>query len=201
MYIHHTGRDGIKTQHADNVVIENNEIGFTGVRDASNAEGIDVMGSIVATIRGNYVHDTATTAFTSKQVRGKPLWKPPPSGTAERVGINPNRHEEFVTRADCQPVRSPEADPLQTAPRETQLPPAAGLAPGMGGADNRALMKESAQAAASPDSVLVRRAAGARPLWSNVSVRPLATGTRSPHSVVTRLLKDASPSSASAQAQ
>jgi len=66
VYIHHTGRDGIKTQHADNVVIENNEIGFTGVRDPSNAEGIDVIGSIVATIRGNYVHDTATTGIYVK---------------------------------------------------------------------------------------------------------------------------------------
>ena len=66
VYIHHTGRDGIKGQNADNVVIENSEIGFTGVRDSSNAEGIDLMGSIVATIRGNYVHDTATTGIYVK---------------------------------------------------------------------------------------------------------------------------------------
>lgn len=66
VYIHHTGRDGIKGQSADQVVIENSEIGFTGVRDSSNAEGIDLMGSIVATVRGNYVHDTATTGIYVK---------------------------------------------------------------------------------------------------------------------------------------
>jgi hypothetical protein len=64
--IHHTGRDGIKAQSADGVVIEGCEISFTGVRDASNAEGIDIMGSIGATVRGNYVHDIATTGVFVK---------------------------------------------------------------------------------------------------------------------------------------
>lgn len=65
-YIHHTGRDGIKAQRADNVRIEDNEIGPTGVRDGSNAEGIDVIGSIVATIRGNYIHDITTNGLYVK---------------------------------------------------------------------------------------------------------------------------------------
>ena len=66
VYIHHTGRDGIKAQSADGVVIESCEIASTGVRDASNAEGIDVMGSIGATVRGNYLHDIATTGIFVK---------------------------------------------------------------------------------------------------------------------------------------
>ena len=64
--IHHTGRDGIKAQSADGLRIEGCEISFTGVRDASNAEGIDIMGSIGATVRGNYVHDIATTGIFVK---------------------------------------------------------------------------------------------------------------------------------------
>jgi hypothetical protein len=64
--IHHTGRDGIKTQSADGVLIELCEISSTGVRDASNAEGIDVMGSLGATVRRNYVHDIATTGIFVK---------------------------------------------------------------------------------------------------------------------------------------
>ena len=66
LYIHHTGRDGIKTQSADGVLIEDCEVAFTGVRDASNAEGIDVMGSIGATVRRNHVHDIATTGIFVK---------------------------------------------------------------------------------------------------------------------------------------
>ena len=66
LYIHHTGRDGIKVQQADDVVIEDCEIGFTGVRDASNAEGIDVMGIIGGLIRRNYIHDTATNGLFVK---------------------------------------------------------------------------------------------------------------------------------------
>jgi hypothetical protein len=66
VYIHHTGRDGIKSQNADGVLIEGCEIAFTGVRDASNAEGIDVMGSIGAMLRRNYVHDVATTGIYVK---------------------------------------------------------------------------------------------------------------------------------------
>jgi hypothetical protein len=64
--IRHTGRDGIKAQNADGLLIEACEVASTGVRDASNAEGIDVMGSIGATVRGNYVHDIATTGIFVK---------------------------------------------------------------------------------------------------------------------------------------
>lgn len=66
VYIHHTGRDGIKVQQADAVVIEDSEVAFTGVRDPSNADGIDIMGSLVATVRRNYVHDIATTGIYIK---------------------------------------------------------------------------------------------------------------------------------------
>jgi hypothetical protein len=64
--IHHTGRDGIKTQNADGVLIDLCEIASTGVRDASNAEGIDVMGSRGAIVRRNHVHDIATTGIFVK---------------------------------------------------------------------------------------------------------------------------------------
>ena len=64
--IHHTGRDGIKAQSADGLLIERCEIASTGVRDASNAEGIDIMGSIGATVRRNHVHDIATTGIYVK---------------------------------------------------------------------------------------------------------------------------------------
>lgn len=66
LLIHHTGRDGIKSQSADGLLIEGCEVSFTGVRDASNAEGIDVMGSLGATVRRNYVHDIATTGIFVK---------------------------------------------------------------------------------------------------------------------------------------
>jgi parallel beta helix pectate lyase-like protein len=66
VHIHHTGRDGIKAQSVDGLVIEVCEIAFTGVRDPGNAEGIDVMGSIGATVRRNYVHDIATTGIFVK---------------------------------------------------------------------------------------------------------------------------------------
>ncbi|MEW6128939.1 MAG: PKD domain-containing protein [Acidobacteriota bacterium] len=55
-----SGRDCIKTFNADNLLIEKCEIGPSGVRDASNAEGIDSIGSLGVTIRENYIHDTAT---------------------------------------------------------------------------------------------------------------------------------------------
>ena len=37
MRIHHTGRDGIKAQNADGLLIEHCEIASTGVRDPGNA--------------------------------------------------------------------------------------------------------------------------------------------------------------------
>ena len=67
VHIHdHTGRDGIKAQNADGLLIEHCEIASTGVRDPGNAEGIDVMGSIGVTVRRNYVHDIATTGILVK---------------------------------------------------------------------------------------------------------------------------------------
>ena len=64
--IHHTGCDSIKTFNADNLLIEDCEIGPSGVRDSSNAEGIDSIGSIGATIRRCYIHDTATNGVYLK---------------------------------------------------------------------------------------------------------------------------------------
>ncbi len=65
-HIRNSGRDGIKTFNADNLLIEDCEIGPTGVRDASNAEGIDSIGSVRVTIRNCYVHDAATTGIYLK---------------------------------------------------------------------------------------------------------------------------------------
>jgi hypothetical protein len=85
--VHDTGRDGIKAYMADGLVIEDTEIYNTGMRDSSNAEGIDVMSSIPATtvagaygviIRRNYVHHTATSAIQVK-------------GGARRVLVERNR--------------------------------------------------------------------------------------------------------------
>jgi len=74
--IHDTGRDAIKAYMADGLIIEDSEAYNTGKRDASNAEGLDIMSSIPTStsasaygviVRRNYVHDTATTAI---QVKG-----------------------------------------------------------------------------------------------------------------------------------
>lgn len=65
-YIHGTGRDCIKTFNADNLLIEDCEIGPSGLRDPSNAEGIDSIGSVGVTIRNCYVHDAATTGIYLK---------------------------------------------------------------------------------------------------------------------------------------
>ena len=65
-YIHGSGRDCIKTFNADNLLIEDCEIGPSGLRDPSNAEGIDSIGSVGVTIRNCYVHDAATTGIYLK---------------------------------------------------------------------------------------------------------------------------------------
>jgi parallel beta helix pectate lyase-like protein len=65
-FIHHTGRDAVKTFNADRLLIEDCEIAFSGVRDGSNAEGIDSIGSVGVTIRGCYIHDTATNGLYLK---------------------------------------------------------------------------------------------------------------------------------------
>ena len=65
-HIHHTGRDCIKTFNADELEIEDCEIGPSGARDPSNAEGIDSIGSVGVTIRNCYVHDTTTNGIYLK---------------------------------------------------------------------------------------------------------------------------------------
>jgi PKD repeat protein len=61
-----SGRDCVKTFNADNLLIEKCDIGPSGVRDASNAEGIDSIGSVGITIRDNYFHDIATNGLYLK---------------------------------------------------------------------------------------------------------------------------------------
>jgi PKD repeat protein len=64
--IYNSGRDCIKTFNSDNLIIEKCDIGPSGLRDASNAEGIDSIGSVGVTIRDCYIHDTATTGLYLK---------------------------------------------------------------------------------------------------------------------------------------
>jgi len=64
--IHNTGRDCIKTFNADQLAIEDCDIGPSGVRDPSNAEGIDSIGSVGVIIRRCRIHDTATNGLYLK---------------------------------------------------------------------------------------------------------------------------------------
>jgi hypothetical protein len=64
--IHNTGRDCIKTFNADQLLIEDCEIGPSGLREPRNAEGIDSIGSVGVTIRNCYVHDTTTNGIYLK---------------------------------------------------------------------------------------------------------------------------------------
>lgn len=64
--IWNSGRDCIKTFNSDNLIIEKCNIGPSGLRDASNAEGIDSIGSVGVTIRDCYIHDTATNGLYLK---------------------------------------------------------------------------------------------------------------------------------------
>lgn len=64
--VRNTGRDCIKAFNADDLVIEDSEIGPSGLRDPSNAEGIDLMASIGATVRNCYIHNTATNGLYYK---------------------------------------------------------------------------------------------------------------------------------------
>lgn len=64
--IHGSGRDCIKTYNADDLVILECQIGPSGLRDPSNAEGIDIIGSIGAIIRRCHIHDTATNGIYVK---------------------------------------------------------------------------------------------------------------------------------------
>jgi PKD repeat protein len=64
--IHSSGRDCIKMYNADQMTIENCEIGPSGLRDPSNAEGIDSVGGRNTVIRGCYIHDIATNGLYLK---------------------------------------------------------------------------------------------------------------------------------------
>jgi hypothetical protein len=85
LYVHHTGRDGLKIQKADGVIIEDCEIGFTGIRDSSNAEGIDMMATVGATVRRNHIHDTATNGIFVKAGTRQALVD---SNVVERTGYS-----------------------------------------------------------------------------------------------------------------
>jgi len=69
--IHGPGREGIKINgdngHSQNVIVEDCEIYDTGVRDDSNAEGVDICSSYNITLRNNYFHDIATCGFYAKK--------------------------------------------------------------------------------------------------------------------------------------
>ena len=65
-HIFGTGRDCVKMFNADNATIEGCDIGPSGVRDSSNAEGIDSVGSRNTVVRGCYIHDTTTTGLYLK---------------------------------------------------------------------------------------------------------------------------------------
>ncbi len=65
--IHNTGRDCIKiTPGCDDILIRNCEIYNSGVRDDSNAEGIDVVNGDRVTVQDCWIHDTATTGIYLK---------------------------------------------------------------------------------------------------------------------------------------
>ena len=61
-----TGRDCFKTFNADNLLIDGCNIGPSGLRDSSNAEGIDSIGSHGVTVRNCFVHDIATNGIYFK---------------------------------------------------------------------------------------------------------------------------------------
>lgn len=65
--IHHSGRDAVKIKpNCDDVLIANNVIANSGVRDGSNAEGIDNVNGDRMTVLDNHIHDTATTGLYFK---------------------------------------------------------------------------------------------------------------------------------------
>ena len=65
-HVHNTGAKGIKTFNADHLLIEDCEVGHTGVRDPSNGEGIDSIGSKGVTVRRCYIHDTTANGVYFK---------------------------------------------------------------------------------------------------------------------------------------
>ena len=65
--VHDTGRDAIKiTPGCDDVTIRRAEIFNTGIRDNSNAEGIDNVNGDRMIVRDSYVHDIATNGIYFK---------------------------------------------------------------------------------------------------------------------------------------
>jgi hypothetical protein len=65
--VHSTGRDCIKiTPKSNNVTIRRAEIYNSGVRDNSNAEGIDNVNGDGMIVEDSYIHDTATTGVYFK---------------------------------------------------------------------------------------------------------------------------------------
>jgi len=65
--VHHTGRDAIKiTPGCDDVTIRRAEIFSSGVRDSSNAEGIDNVNGDRMTVQDSYLHDIATNGIYFK---------------------------------------------------------------------------------------------------------------------------------------
>lgn len=65
-HIHDTGADCIKSYQSDGLTVEDCEIGPSGIRDPSDAEGIDSVASIGVVIRRCYIHDTATNGVYLK---------------------------------------------------------------------------------------------------------------------------------------
>ena len=67
LLIHGTGRDGIKvTPKSNNAVIRRVEIHDTGVRDRSNADGIDNVNGDGMLVEDSYIHDIASTGLYFK---------------------------------------------------------------------------------------------------------------------------------------
>lgn len=65
--VHHSGRDAIKVKpNCDDVLIANNIVHHTGVRDDSNAEGIDNVNGDRMVVLDNHFYDIATTGVYFK---------------------------------------------------------------------------------------------------------------------------------------
>jgi len=75
--LHGSGRDAVKNNSgSDHNLIENCEIFSTGLRDDSNAEGIDATSSEYLTIRGNHIYDVPHWGiYVKKQSRNAVIEK------------------------------------------------------------------------------------------------------------------------------
>lgn len=68
--IHDTGRDAVKiTLGCDDITLRRVEIYNTGVRDDTNAEGIDNVNGDRMIVQDSYIHDIATTGIYSRAAR------------------------------------------------------------------------------------------------------------------------------------